>query len=161
MDESNAIVVFQGKNIRRIWYSGEWWFSILDIVSILTDSVDSKQYIKKMRSRDPLLSSKWGTICTPLKLKAIDGKTRKMNCVTTEGAFRIIQSIPSSKAEPFKLWLAKVGYDRVREIENPELTQKRMKDIYISKGYPKGWIEKRVRGIAVRMNLLMNGVIVA
>src|SRR3989338_4146416 len=153
MDTNKAIVVFQGKNIRRTWHNNGWWFSILDIISILTDSADPKQYVKKMRSRDPVLNANWGTICTPLELLAPDSKKRETNCVNTEGAFRIIQSIPSSKAEPFKLWLAKVGYDRVKEIENPELAQKRMKEIFKSKGYSEEWIEKRVRGIAIRDEL--------
>ncbi len=147
------ISVFQGKNIRRTWYKNEWWFSVVDIVSVLTDSSDPKQYIKKLRSRDPVLSANWGTICTPLEMHAPDGKIRETNCVNTEGAFRIIQSIPSPKAEPFKLWLAKVGYDRVKEIEDPELAQKRMKEIYKAKGYSDEWIEKRARGIAVRDEL--------
>ncbi|MBU1977343.1 MAG: Bro-N domain-containing protein [Nanoarchaeota archaeon] len=148
-----ALVVFQGRKIRRTWHNNEWWFSVFDIISVLTDSTDPKQYIKKMRSRDPILSVNWGTICTPLELPAPDGKKRKTNCVNTEGAFRIIQSIPSSKAEPFKLWLAKVGYDRVKEIENPELAQKRMKELFKSKGYSEEWIEKRVRGIIIRDEL--------
>ena len=153
MDAPNAIAVFQGKNIRRIWHEQEWWFSVFDIISVLTDSADPKQYIKKMRSRDPALDANWGTICTPLELLAQDGKKRETNCVNTEGAFRIIQSIPSPKAEPFKLWLAKVGYDRVKEIDDPERAQQRMKELFKSKGYSDEWIEKRVRGIAVRQEL--------
>ena len=153
MEANNAIVVFQGKNIRRIWHNNEWWFSVFDIISILADSADPKQYIKKMRKRDPVLNANWGTICTLLEIIAIDGKKRETNCVSTEGAFRIIQSIPSPKAEPFKLWLAKVGYDRVKEIENPELAQKRMKELFKSKGYSEEWIEKRIRGIAIRDEL--------
>jgi hypothetical protein len=153
MDTNNAMVVFQGKNIRRAWHNDEWWFSVFDIISVLTDSADPKQYVKKMRSRDFVLNANWGTICTPLELVALDGKKRKSGCVNTEGAFRIIQSIPSLKAEPFKLWLARVGYDRVKEIENPELAQKRMKELFKSKGYSEEWIEKRVRGIAIRDEL--------
>jgi hypothetical protein len=153
MDTNNTIAVFQGKNIRRTWHNNQWWFSIFDIISVLTDSTDPKQYIKKMRSRDSNLNVNWGTICTLLELPAPDGKKRETNCVNTEGAFRIIQSIPSQKAEPFKLWLAKVGYDRVKEIENPELAQKRMKELFKSKGYSNEWIEKRVRGIAIRDEL--------
>lgn len=153
MNQDHALVVFEGKEIRRTWHNKEWWFSIFDIVAILTDSSDPKQYIKKMRSRDHILNLNWGTICTPLELQAPDGKLRETNCVNTEGAFRVIQSIPSPKAEPFKRWLAKVGYDRVKEIENPELAQKRMKEIYKSKGYSDDWVEKRVRGIAIRDEL--------
>ena len=153
MDSKDALVVFQGKKIRRTWHNNEWWFSIFDIIAILTNSSDPKQYIKKMRSRDTALNSNWGTICTPLELHAPDGKMRETNCVNTEGAFRVIQSIPSLKAEPFKQWLAKVGYERVQEIENPELAQERMKQLYEQKGYSKEWIEKRLRGIAVRQEL--------
>ncbi len=153
METNNTLVVFQGKHIRRTWHNHEWWFSVFDIISVLTDSADPKQYVKKMRSRDPALNLNWGTICTPLEILALDGRKRETNCVNTEGAFRIIQSIPSPKAEPFKLWLARVGYDRVKEIENPELAQKRMKDIFKSKGYSEEWIEKRVRGIAIRDEL--------
>ncbi len=153
MDSDKALAVFQGKRIRRTWFNEEWWFSVVDIVQSLTDSSDPKQYIKKMRNRDPILNENWGTFCTPLELTAPDGKKRKSNCISAKGAFRIIQSIPSPKAELFKQWLAQVGYDRVKEIENPELAQKRMKEIYKAKGYPEDWIEKRVRGIAVRDEL--------
>ncbi|MBI4919159.1 Bro-N domain-containing protein [archaeon] len=153
MEKNNTVAVFQGKNIRRTWHKNEWWFSVFDIVLVLTDSTDPKQYIKKMRSRDPILNMNWGTICTPLEMLAPDGKKREANCVNTEGAFRLIQSIPSQKAEPFKLWLARVGYERVKEIENPELAQKRMKELYKSKGYSDDWVEKRVRGMAIRDEL--------
>ncbi len=153
MSKDSALAVFEGKNIRRTWFNDEWWFSILDIISVLTNSADPKQYIKKMRSRDPILHVNWGTLCTPLDLPALDNKIRKTNCVNTEGAFRIIQSIPSLKAEPFKLWLAKTGYDRVREIDNPELASSRIKETYRAKGYSEDWIEKRMRGIAVRQEL--------
>ena len=149
----NKLVVFKGKEIRRTLHGGEWWFSVADIVEALTDSSDSRQYIKRMRQRDSELNSYWGTICTPLALKAADGKMRKTNCANTEGIFRIIQSIPSPKAEPFKRWLAKVGYERVQEIEDPELATKRTKAIYRAKGYSDAWIEKRMRGIAVRAEL--------
>ena len=149
----NKIVVFQDRKIRRTWFNDEWWFCISDIVEVLTDSADVKQYIKKMRSRDVELSSYWGTICTPLEMIARDGKKRKLTCSNTEGIFRIIQSIPSPKAEPFKRWLARVGSERIKEIENPELAQERMKEIYGQKGYSKSWIDKRLRGIAVRQDL--------
>ena len=153
MESDKALVVFQDKKIRRTWFNDEWWFSVADIVQLLTESVDTKQYIKKMRARDSSLDENWGTFCTLLELTALDGKRRKSNCVSVKGAFRIIQSIPSPKAEPFKMWLAQVGYDRVKEIENPELAQKRMKEIYKQKGYSDEWIEKRVRGIAIRDEL--------
>lgn len=152
-NEQNKLILFESKRIRRIWHQDEWWFSVMDVVEALTDSTDPKQYIKKMRSRDCQLDVNWGTICTPLQLIALDGKMRKSNCSNIEGLFRIIQSIPSPKAEPFKLWLAKVGYERVQEIENPELAQERMKRLYEEKGYPKSWIEKRLRGIAIRQDL--------
>lgn len=148
-----SLVVFQSKKIRRTWYKDEWWFSIVDIVSALTDSSDPKQYIKKMRARDEPLNDNWGTICTPLELTAPDGKKRKTNCVNVKRGFRVIQSIPSKKAEPFKQWLAKVGRERIEEIQNPELAQKRMKELYKAKGYSDDWIEKRVRGIAIRDEL--------
>ena len=145
--------IFQEKTIRRAWHNEEWWFAIVDVVAVLTDSVDVKQYIKKMRNRDPMLDANWGTTCTPLHLLAPDGKLRATNCANTEGLFRIIQSTPSPQAEPFKRWLAQVGYERVKEIENPELAMGRMQDLYEKKGYPKDWIDKRLRGIAVRQDL--------
>ncbi len=150
---SDQIAVFQGKSIRKTIYQNEWWFSVADVVEILSDTSDPKQYIKKMRQRDQELNSKWGTICTPLELLAPDGKKRKTNCANTEGIFRIIQSIPSPKAEPFKRWLAKVGYERIQEIEDPELTIRRMRETYIIKGYSEEWIEKRLRGMEVRKDL--------
>lgn len=151
--ESKRIALFQGKEIRKTLHKDEWWFSISDIVETLTDSTDVKQYVKKMRSRDHELDSYWGTNCTPLEMITKDGKTRKIICANTESIFRIIQSIPSPKAEPFKLWLAKVGYERMREIEDPELANKRIRATYKSKGYSDVWIEKRMRGIQVREEL--------
>ena len=148
----NKLVVFKGKEIRRTLHNNEWWFAIVDVVSVLTDSVDPSGYIKDMRRRDKELSKGWGQIATPLSIDTPGGKQR-INCANTEGIFRIIQSIPSPKAEPFKRWLAKVGYERVQEIEDPELANKRTKAIYRAKGYSDAWIEKRVRGIAVRAEL--------
>ena len=148
----NELAVFQDKEIRKVWHNEEWWFVIRDVVGALTDSVDIKGYIKDMRRRDEELSKGWGQIATPLSFQT-SGGLQRLNCANTEGIFRIIQSIPSKKAEPFKLWLAKVGYERVQEIENPELAQKRMKELYRSKGYSDAWIEKRLRGIAVRDEL--------
>lgn len=149
----SKIVVFQDKQIRRAWMNEQWYFSIADVVEFLTDSVDVKQYIKRMRQRDPLLNRNWGTICTPVAMIAADGRRRSVQAADVKGLFRIIQSIPSPKAEPFKQWLAQVGYERVQEIENPELAQERMKTVYEAKGYPKDWIDKRLRGIAIRQNL--------
>jgi len=152
-ESTTKIALFQKKEIRKTIYENEWWFSVSDIVEILSDSIDVKQYIKKMRQRDSELNSYWGTICTPLEITAKDGKKRNVTCANTEGIFRIIQSIPSSKAEPFKCWLAKVGYERIQEIENPEITSKRARAIYKAKGYSDAWIEKRMRGIEVRETL--------
>lgn len=149
------IKLFQDKKIRSVWNDEEeqWYFSVYDVVEALTDSNDPKQYIKRMRSRDEKLNLNWGTICTPLEMIALDGKLRKVQTANIKGLFRIIQSIPSPKAEPFKQWLAQVGYERMLEIENPELAQERMKLLYEQKGYPKDWIDKRLRGIAIRQNL--------
>ena len=149
------IKLFQDKKIRSVWNDEEeqWYFSVVDVVEALTDSNDPKQYIKRMRSRDEGLNSNWGTICTPLEMIAADGKRRMVQTANVKGLFRIIQSIPSPKAEPFKQWLAQVGYERMLEIENPELAQERMKELYEQKGYPKDWIDKRLRGIAIRQNL--------
>jgi len=145
--------IFKGKEIRKTIHNNEWWFSIADVISVLTDSTDVRQYIKKMRQRDPQLESYWGTICTPLELLAPDGKKRETNCANTEGIFRIIQSVTSPKAEPFKRWLAKVGYERIQEIEDPEISTKRIKALYKAKGYSDQWIERRMRGIAIRAEL--------
>lgn len=149
------IKLFQDKKIRSVWNDEEeqWFFSVVDVVEALTDSADPKQYIKKLRSRDEGLNTNWGTICTPVEMIALDGKRRKIQAANVKGLFRIIQSIPSPKAEPFKQWLSQVGYDRMLEIENPELAQERMKLLYEQKGYPKDWIDKRLRGIAIRQNL--------
>lgn len=151
----NSVKLFQSTQIRSVWNEEEqqWYFSVVDVVGILTDSLDPKQYIKKMRARDPELSSNWGTICTPLKLLSKDGKMRKSQTATTKGILRIIQSIPSPKAEPFKQWLAQVGSERIEEIENPELAQTRMREIYQAKGYSNEWIARRERGIAIRDTL--------
>ena len=149
------IKLFQDKKIRSVWNDEEeqWYFSVVDVVEALTDSADPKQYIKKLRSRDEGLNTNWGTICTPVEMIALDGKRRKIQAANVKGLFRIIQSIPSPKAEPFKQWLAQMGYERMLEIENPELAQERMKQLYEQKGYPKDWIDKRLRGIAIRQNL--------
>ena len=151
----NEIKLFQDRRIRSVWNEEEeqWYFSIEDVVAALTDSTDPKQYVKRMRSRDEQLQFNWGTICTQVEMVANDGKRRKIMAANIKSVFRIIQSIPSPKAEPFKQWLAQVGYDRILEIENPELAQERMKSLYEQKGYPKDWIDKRLRGIAIRQNL--------
>ncbi len=152
MNKDNALVVFQDKEIRRLWHNGEWHFSVVDVVEALTDSPTPRQYWGKVKDREftaPQLSPIW----VQLKLLAEDGKQRETDCANTRGMFRIIQSIPSHKAEPFKLWLARVGYERIEEIQNPELAQERMKQLYEQKGYSKSWVDKRLRGIAVRQDL--------
>jgi len=154
MGSDSALVVFQDKKIRRLWHDGEWYFSVVDVVGVLTDSVDARDYWYRLKKRELESSGiELSTNCRQLKLEAPDGKLRETDCANTESMFRIIQSIPSPKAEPFKVWLAKVGYERVQEIENPELAQERMKELYKKKGYSREWIEKRVRGIAVRQEL--------
>jgi prophage antirepressor-like protein len=151
--EQNSIISFEQQNIRRVWHNEEWFFAVSDVVQALTDSTDVKQYIKKMRSRDPQLADNWGTICTLLALTATDGKTRKENTTNLQGIFRIVQSISSPKAEPFKMWLAKVGNERVQEIQNPELAADRVRELYKAKGYPDDWIEMRLRSIETRQQL--------
>ena len=149
---TTKITLFKGKEIRRTLHNGEWWFVIADVIVALTDSAQPDGYIKDMRRRDPELSTGWGQIATPLSIPTAGGP-QKLNCADTEGIFRIIQSIPSPKAEPFKRWLAKVGYERIQEIENPELATKRTRMLYKLKGYSEDWIEKRMRGIAIREEL--------
>ena len=151
-EPANHIAVFQEASIRRVWHNEEWWFAIVDVVSVLTDSVQPEGYVKDLRRRDPELAKGWGQIATPLRVETAGGAQR-VNCANTEGLFRIIQSIPSPKAEPFKRWLAQVGYQRVKEIENPELASARARELYQAKGYPQAWIEKRLRSISVRGEL--------
>ncbi|MCG2719692.1 MAG: Bro-N domain-containing protein, partial [Nanoarchaeota archaeon] len=153
MEIKNKLIVFQGKNIRRTWHNDEWWFSVIDIVAVLTESQDGRKYWNKLSQRLREEGSEVVTNCHRLKLQAEDSKMRETDCANTEVAFRIIQSIPSKKAEPMKLWLAKVGYERVQEIENPELAMDRAKEYYKLKGYSKEWIEKRLRSIAIRKEL--------
>jgi hypothetical protein len=147
------IAVFKGQKVRKTIHNNEWWFSVVDVVGVLTDSVDSGAYWRKLKQRLIDEGSEVVTNCHGLKLPAPDGKMRETDCANTEGIFRIIQSIPSPKAEPFKRWLARVGYERVQEIEDPELAMKRMRAIYKAKGYSDAWVEKRIRGIAVREEL--------
>lgn len=147
------IAIFNGKAIRRKLINDKWFFSVVDIVGVLTESDDPRNYWKVLKHRLNKEGSEVVTFCNQLKLKSGDGKEYETDCSDTEGILRIIQSIPSKKAEPFKRWLAKVGYERIREIENPELAQERMKQLYEKKGYSKDWIEKRLRGIAIRQEL--------
>ncbi|OGV32505.1 MAG: phage antirepressor protein [Lentisphaerae bacterium GWF2_45_14] len=151
------IKLFEQKQVRRVWHEEAWWFVITDVIAALTDSVNPSGYLKDMRRRDSelgMLFKGGGQIATPLALKIeTAGGPQKLLCWNTEGLLRLIQSIPSPKAEPFKRWLAKVGYERLQEIEDPEIASKRMREIYKAKGYSDEWIEKRMRGIAVRDEL--------
>jgi hypothetical protein len=149
---TTKIAIFRKSEIRKTIHNNEWWFVIEDVVLALTDSNDPKQYIQRMKQRDEELAKGWVQIVHTLSIQTKGGKQR-MNCANTEGIFRIIQSIPSAKAEPFKRWLARVGYERIQEIENPELATKRMRALYKAKGYSDEWIEKRMRGIAIREEL--------
>ena len=155
MDEKNAIRLFEDKKIRTAWdeEQEEWYFSVQDVVAVLAESSDPKQYIKKMRARDPELSANWGTICTPVQMPAADGKMRKIQAADTEGLLRIIQSIPSPKAEPFKRWLAKVGRERIEETIDPEQAIDRALETYQKKGYDTDWIHQRLLSIRVRNEL--------
>ncbi len=149
------IKLFESTQIRTSWSEHEqkWYFSVQDVVQVLTESSDVKQYIKKMLSRDAVLKNNWGTICTLVEMNAADGRKRKIQASDARGLLRMIQSISSPKAEPFKQWLAKVGAERLEEIENPELATQRARDLYKAKGYPDDWIEKRMRSIAIREEL--------
>ncbi len=152
--QNQHIALFKGKTIRKILFNKEWYFSVVDVCEALTDSVDPKDYWYRMKKRvNEEEKVELSTICRQLKLQSSDGKKYETDCADTEGIFRIIQSIPSPKAEPFKRWLAKVGFERVQEIENPELATKRTRLLYKLKGYPDDWIEKRMRGIAIREEL--------
>jgi len=152
-DAANHIAVFQETTIRRVWHNEEWWFSVVDVCAILTASPDAGAYWRKFKQRLNAEGGQPVTFCHGLKLLASDGKQRETDCANTEGLFRIIQSIPSPRAEPFKRWLAQVGYERVKEIENPELASARARELYKTKGYPQVWIEKRLRSISVRGEL--------
>jgi len=151
---SNNIKLFESAKIRAKWNDKDqkWYFVITDVIKVLTDTSDPSDYLKKMRKRDSQLSQGWGQIVTPLAMETAGG-LQKLNCAHAQGLLRIIQSIPSPKAEPFKLWLAKVGSERLDEIENPELATQRTRELYKLKGYPDDWIEKRMRSIAIREEL--------
>ncbi len=152
-DIQTKIAIFQQKEIRKVVFRNEWWFSVVDVCGVLTGSVDAGAYWRKLKQRLGTEGSEVVTICHGLKLEAPDGKKYLTDCANTQGIFRIIQSIPSPKAEPFKRWLAKVGYERVQEIDDPELGTKRARALYKAKGYSEAWIEKRMRGIAIREEL--------
>ena len=153
IDTIKQIAVFENKEVRRTWHSEQWYFAVVDVVQVLTDSKNVKQYIKKMRARDNELSVNWGTICTLLETTSKDGKNRRETMAGLSGIFRIVQSISSPKAEPFKQWLAKVGQERIEEIQDPERAIMRAKNIYTQKGHDEDWIAKRMRGINVRNTL--------
>jgi len=152
-NQNHQIALFKGKSIRKTIFNKEWHFSVVDIAEALTDSPDPGAYWRKLKQRLSEEGSEVVTFCHGLKLLAPDGKMRETDCANTEDMFRIIQSIPSPKAEPLKRWLAKVGYERMQEIENPELATKRTRLLYKLKGYSEDWIEKRMRGIAIREEL--------
>jgi DNA-damage-inducible protein D len=147
------LAIFRGQEVRRKIYNNEWWFSVVDSVRVLTNSVDAGAYWRKLKQRLSEEGSQVVTFCHELKLMAPDGKKYLTDCANTEGLLRIVQSIPSPKAEPFKRWLARVGFERVQEIEDPELATKRTRFLYKAKGYPDSWIEKRMRGINIREEL--------
>ena len=148
------IKLFESKQIRTVWNEGDqkWYFVVEDVVAVLTDSNDAKQYVKRMRQRDEELAKGWVQFVPTLEVDTAGGK-QKMGCANAQGLLRIIQSIPSPKAEPFKLWLAKVGAERLEEIEYPELATQQTRELYKLKGYPDDWIEKRMRSIAIREEL--------
>jgi hypothetical protein len=150
---STHLALFQGRQVRKVLHNDEWFFSVVDVVAVLTESADASAYWRKLKQRLGVEGGQPVTFCHGLKLVAEDGKMRVMDCANTQGLFRIIQSIPSPKAEPFKAWLAQVGAERVQEIENPELASQRAREIYKAKGYPEDWIEKRMRSIAIREEL--------
>ena len=153
--DTGIVKQFEDHQIRSAWNAEEerWYFSIVDVVGALTDSSDPKQYVKRMRSRDAELNANWGTICTPVRMMAADGKNREVQAATTEGVLRIIQSIPSKRAEPFKQWLAQVGAERIQETIDPELAMQRAMDTYAKKGYSEGWIRQRLLSIDIRKEL--------
>lgn len=153
MNDVTKVSIFNDQQVRKILFNEEWYFSVVDICAVLVESSDSGAYWRKLKQRLIAEGSEVVTFCHGLKLSAPDGKKRETDCANTEGIFRIIQSIPSPKAEPFKLWLAKIAKERIDEIENPELGMDRVKSIYEKKGYDKGWIDKRMRGVAVRHSL--------
>jgi len=155
MKQKDTIQIFEDKKVRTIWDEKQekWFFSVQDAVQILTDSADVKQYIKKILSRDETLKSNWGTICTLVEMKAADGKNRKIQAADTKGLLRLIQSIPSPKAEPFKLWLAQVGSDRLDEMQDPELSIDRALEQYVQLGYSESWINQRLKSIEIRKEL--------
>ena len=145
----NELINFEGINLRKEFYKGEWWFSVIDVIKVLTDSVEPRKYWNTLKKREPQLSS----VCGQLKMQAVDGRQRLTDCANTEGVLRIVMSVPSPKAEPLKLWLAQVGTERIQETENPELGFERMTEIYRAKGYTDEWIKERYQSIETRKRL--------
>ncbi len=152
ISQQNKLAIFEDKKIRRTWHDDEWFYSVLDIAAVLSESPTPRQYWEKVKQRE-FTNLQLSPIWVQLKLESADGKKYLTDCVNTQNAFRLGQSIPSKKAEPFKMWLAQLGKERLDEIENPELAQERMKYLYEQKGYSKDWVDKRLRGIAIRQNL--------
>ena len=155
MSDIEKVQLFEDKKVRTVWVEEEeeWYFSVLDVVEVLAESKDPKQYIKKMRAREPELSAKWGTICTLVEMIAPDGKPHKTSAANLEGMFRIIQSIPSKKAEPFKQWMAKVASERIDEMQDPEMAIDRGYEYYRRLGYSEAWINERMKGKDARKAL--------
>ena len=153
MEQNNKIILFQEQQIRRVWHQENWYFSVLDVIEVLADTPNPTDYFKKMRKRDEGLKSYLGTNCPQVDMVSKDGRKRKNLAANTEGVLRIIQAIPSLKAEPFKLWLAQIGQERIEEIENPELAIERIKETYLAKGYPSDWVDTRIQSIEVRKQL--------
>jgi hypothetical protein len=153
LSKENSLIVFQNKKIKRTWFKDEWYYSLVDIIMALTESINPTDYLKKLRRRDKELGSYIGTNCPYVEMITKTGKKRTILAGNNKNVFRLIQSVPSKKAEPFKRWLARVGKERIDEIENPELAQNRVKQYYELKRYPKDWIDKRLRGIAIRQDL--------
>jgi len=155
-EAQKGLIVFEDKNIRRLWHDNQWFYSVIDVIAVLIEQEKfqtTRKYWNKLSQRLRDEGSEVVTNCHRLKLPAEDGKLRETDCANTKSLFRMIQSIPSKKVEPFKMWLAQVGNERIEEIENPELAQDRVKEYYVLKGYPKDWIDKRLRGIAIRQDL--------
>ncbi len=153
MEQADKLIVFQEKQIRRVWHNEEWWFSVIDVMGVLTESQNPSSYWRTLKTRMKKEGSEVATKCSKLKLESSDGKKYNTDCANTETLFRLVQSVPSPKAEPFKLWLAQVGYERIQEIENPELAAERARQLYKDKGYSEEWIEMRLKSIEVRGKL--------
>ena len=147
--ENSNLIPFEGKEIRKVWHNEQWYFSVVDVIAVLTDSQDARNYWKVLKNRESQLV----TFCNQLKLTASDGRQRLTDCANTQGILRIVMSVPSPKAEPLKLWLAQVGTERIEETENPEIGFERLRSIYRAKGYPDEWIDTRIQSIDIRKQL--------